>query len=237
MNWQAITSRRELWISLLALLLIALLLPVYIAAEPTRIKAAELQILQSNLDEAMTLYAQNCAVCHGMAGDDFRQLGIVHACQAGRVQRRVSADPFARHAVAHRAVLRVERHRFVQVALQDLQLGGLDPRRLRGDVDRQQQRDQQQRQQADPKFTTGSDRLPVHGYTTCAAAKRSRCCGRLVSTVITPSCTATGKRSSARGAGGAVTWPVASYSALWHGQTNFCCAASHGTEQPRWVQR
>ncbi len=69
MNWQAITSRRELWISLLALLLIALLLPVYIAAEPTRIKAAELQILQSNLDEAMTLYAQNCALCHGMAGE------------------------------------------------------------------------------------------------------------------------------------------------------------------------
>ncbi|MCX6028109.1 MAG: c-type cytochrome [Chloroflexi bacterium] len=69
MNLQNVTARRELWLSLLALLVIALLLPVYIALEPTRIKAAELQILQGNLDEAMTLYAQNCAVCHGMAGE------------------------------------------------------------------------------------------------------------------------------------------------------------------------
>jgi mono/diheme cytochrome c family protein len=69
MNSQAVTSRRELWISLLALLVIALMLPVYIVMEPTRLQAAELQILQSNLDEAMTLYAQNCALCHGMAGE------------------------------------------------------------------------------------------------------------------------------------------------------------------------
>jgi len=69
MNWQAITARRELWISLLALLAIAVMLPVYIALEPTRIKAAELHILHDNLGEAMTLYAQNCAVCHGMAGE------------------------------------------------------------------------------------------------------------------------------------------------------------------------
>ena len=69
MNWQAVTSRRELWISLLALLVIALMLPAYIVMEPTRLQAAEQQILLSNLDEAMTLYAQNCALCHGMAGE------------------------------------------------------------------------------------------------------------------------------------------------------------------------
>ena len=71
MNWQAVTSRRELWISLLALLVIALMLPVYIVMEPTRLQAAELQILQSNLDEAMTLYAQNCALVprHGRRRD------------------------------------------------------------------------------------------------------------------------------------------------------------------------
>jgi mono/diheme cytochrome c family protein len=37
--------------------------------EPGRIVSAQEQQLQSDLDEAMTLYAENCAVCHGLAGE------------------------------------------------------------------------------------------------------------------------------------------------------------------------
>lgn len=65
----SISTRKEAWISLAALLLIAVLLPLYILREPVRLASTQSQILQGNLDAAMTLYAENCAVCHGIRGE------------------------------------------------------------------------------------------------------------------------------------------------------------------------
>lgn len=54
---------------LLALALLATGLLIYAFLEPQRIASAQLAQTQLDLDQAMTLYAQNCAVCHGLAGE------------------------------------------------------------------------------------------------------------------------------------------------------------------------
>jgi mono/diheme cytochrome c family protein len=41
----------------------------YAVSEPARLETAQTSLLQTNLDEAMTLYAENCSVCHGLAGE------------------------------------------------------------------------------------------------------------------------------------------------------------------------
>ena len=41
----------------------------YALQEPDRIEAAQGEILAVQLNDAMTLYAENCAVCHGLAGE------------------------------------------------------------------------------------------------------------------------------------------------------------------------
>jgi mono/diheme cytochrome c family protein len=56
-------------VGLLALGLALTGLLIYAIQEPQRIVQAQEAQLQRDLDEAMTLYAQNCSVCHGVAGE------------------------------------------------------------------------------------------------------------------------------------------------------------------------
>lgn len=56
-------------IGLMALALIVAGLGFLIVREPTRIPTAQEQLLALQVDEAMTLYAENCAVCHGARGE------------------------------------------------------------------------------------------------------------------------------------------------------------------------
>lgn len=59
----------EILVGLLATQLIVFGLAFYILNEPQRITSAQVEILNIQLDEAMTLYAENCAVCHGLNGE------------------------------------------------------------------------------------------------------------------------------------------------------------------------
>ena len=59
----------ESLIGLGATMLIAAGLGWYMLNEPTRIVSAQEDVLTVQLDEAMTLYAENCAVCHGLNGE------------------------------------------------------------------------------------------------------------------------------------------------------------------------
>ena len=59
----------EHFAGMLALALLATGLLLYAIREPLRIDASQAEIQSNQLDEAMTLYAQNCSVCHGLAGE------------------------------------------------------------------------------------------------------------------------------------------------------------------------
>lgn len=58
----------EILIGILATGLIAAGLLLYAWQEPQRIESAQAAQLALNLEEAMTLYAENCSVCHGLDG-------------------------------------------------------------------------------------------------------------------------------------------------------------------------
>jgi len=59
----------ESLIGLGALLFIVSALGYYILNEPTRIVSAQNDVVAVQLNEAMTLYAENCSVCHGLNGE------------------------------------------------------------------------------------------------------------------------------------------------------------------------
>ncbi len=59
----------ESLIGLGALLLIVSALGYYILNEPTRIVNAQGDVIAVQLDDAMSLYAENCSVCHGLNGE------------------------------------------------------------------------------------------------------------------------------------------------------------------------
>jgi mono/diheme cytochrome c family protein len=59
----------EMLAGLLATQLIVFGLAFYMLNEPARITESQTKILHVQLDDAMTLYAQNCSVCHGLAGE------------------------------------------------------------------------------------------------------------------------------------------------------------------------
>ncbi|MFN2118806.1 MAG: c-type cytochrome [Anaerolineales bacterium] len=61
--------RIETLIALLATQVIVFGLALYAVNEPNRILAAQAGILDRQLDAAMSLYAQNCSVCHGSNGE------------------------------------------------------------------------------------------------------------------------------------------------------------------------
>lgn len=59
----------EYFIGIVATALIASGILMYSLQEPDRIAYAQQSQLEMDLDQAMTLYAQNCSVCHGLAGE------------------------------------------------------------------------------------------------------------------------------------------------------------------------
>ncbi|GAB4446817.1 MAG: hypothetical protein OHK0041_06050 [Anaerolineales bacterium] len=59
----------ESLVGLGALLLIVSALGYYILNEPNRILNAQNKVIAAQLDDAMTLYAENCSVCHGLNGE------------------------------------------------------------------------------------------------------------------------------------------------------------------------
>ncbi len=63
------TRSIEFSIGILATAMIAAGLLLYAVQEPQRIIQAQAAQITWDLDEAMTLYAENCSVCHGLAGE------------------------------------------------------------------------------------------------------------------------------------------------------------------------
>ncbi|MBK8822715.1 MAG: c-type cytochrome [Anaerolineales bacterium] len=74
---------------LLATQLIVFGLGYYMLNEPMRIAESQTQILQIQLDDAMTLYAQNCSVCHGLAGEG---IGAIPALNNSALQTMAYED-------------------------------------------------------------------------------------------------------------------------------------------------
>lgn len=70
MNIKGISAQRfELLVGLLALACLALGLMFYAIEEPARIVQAQQAQAAADLDQAMSLYAENCSVCHGLRGE------------------------------------------------------------------------------------------------------------------------------------------------------------------------
>lgn len=69
MNIKNRTRLFEILAGLLATQLIVFALAIYMLNEPTRIAESQTQIMTAQLEDAMTLYAQNCSVCHGLSGE------------------------------------------------------------------------------------------------------------------------------------------------------------------------
>lgn len=56
-------------ISLLSLLVLVVGLPLYVMMEPARMERAQLNLRQEFVSDAAVMYVENCAVCHGAAGE------------------------------------------------------------------------------------------------------------------------------------------------------------------------
>jgi mono/diheme cytochrome c family protein len=56
-------------ISLLALLLLVIILPIYTMLEPRRMAQAQEDLRQEFVSDAAVMYVENCALCHGAAGE------------------------------------------------------------------------------------------------------------------------------------------------------------------------
>ncbi|MDD2922399.1 MAG: c-type cytochrome [Anaerolineales bacterium] len=69
----------ESLIGLGATMIIAAALGLYMLNEPARITQAQTDVLNLQLDEAMTLYAENCAVCHGLNGEGISSVPALSA--------------------------------------------------------------------------------------------------------------------------------------------------------------
>ena len=63
------SHRIEILLGLLGTAIIVFALAFYIVSEPDRIVESQGEILYVQLEDAMTLYAENCAVCHGLNGE------------------------------------------------------------------------------------------------------------------------------------------------------------------------
>jgi mono/diheme cytochrome c family protein len=63
------TNLSEVLIGLGGTLVIVVALGLYMLNEQNRINESQATVLGEQLDEAMTLYAENCSVCHGLSGE------------------------------------------------------------------------------------------------------------------------------------------------------------------------
>jgi mono/diheme cytochrome c family protein len=88
----------EHFAGLLALSFLAAGLLFYALQEPQRILSARAAQLTADLAESMTIYAQNCAVCHGLAGEG---IGSTPALNRPEMQ---SADPISLDKVISRGL-------------------------------------------------------------------------------------------------------------------------------------
>ncbi len=88
----------QIWIGTLALLALIGGLGWYWQTEDQRLQAAQQAVLQRQLDEAMTLYAENCAVCHGASGEG---LGATPALNREDLRH---ADPDSLHKIISRGL-------------------------------------------------------------------------------------------------------------------------------------
>ncbi len=59
----------EIFLGILATEAIVFAILFYAVKEPERLDSAQNEILATQLDDAMTLYAENCAVCHGLTAE------------------------------------------------------------------------------------------------------------------------------------------------------------------------
>ncbi len=55
--------------SVIALLLLIIILPVYAYLEPFRMEQAQVDLREEFVSDAAVLYVQNCAICHGASGE------------------------------------------------------------------------------------------------------------------------------------------------------------------------
>jgi len=68
-KWNISSQTIETGIGILATALFTIGLLIYALNEPQRIVQAQAKQIAQDLDVAMTLYAQNCSVCHGVEGE------------------------------------------------------------------------------------------------------------------------------------------------------------------------
>ena len=59
----------EMMVGILATQAVVFAILLYVIQEPDRLVETQNEILHTQLNEAMTLYAENCAVCHGLSGE------------------------------------------------------------------------------------------------------------------------------------------------------------------------
>jgi len=67
--WRLNGREIEIGVGLLATIMIAAGLLLYAWYEPARIDTVQAAQVQAEVDSAATLYAENCSVCHGLAGE------------------------------------------------------------------------------------------------------------------------------------------------------------------------
>ena len=67
--WRLNGREIEIGVGLLATIMIAAGLLLYAWYEPVRIDTVQAAQVQAEVDSAATLYAENCSVCHGLAGE------------------------------------------------------------------------------------------------------------------------------------------------------------------------
>lgn len=79
------------WIAFASTLVIALILPVYTWLEPQRQADLELAFQEQAVESAVTLYAENCALCHGAAGEG---IGTFPALDSDALRTASESDLF-----------------------------------------------------------------------------------------------------------------------------------------------
>jgi mono/diheme cytochrome c family protein len=61
--------RLHIWLGMLGALALAVALALYIGREPERLDGAQLELLSNRIAEGRPVYVENCALCHGAAGE------------------------------------------------------------------------------------------------------------------------------------------------------------------------
>ena len=85
------SHRIEIMVGTIATGLIMLAMAVYIWFEPKRVDTARLDVLDVQLADAMDLYAENCALCHGLQGEG---IGSIPALDTEALRSMPAEDLF-----------------------------------------------------------------------------------------------------------------------------------------------